>query len=432
MPSARRLPPALLGLVRLLAAASVSLATGSATAGAPPATEGWPEVATPEGVVAEGASDAALIVAIEDYGELPDIPGAVANGSNWFRFLSETEHLPVDHIHFLQNRLATRETILASAKEAAAAVHGGKLWVIFIGHGAPAREGNQGVLVGADALQSAASLYARSISQGDLDDALHTDGGKTVMILDACFSGRSGTGAPLANGLQPVLLTTHLPSAQRTLLAAGAADQFAGPLVGSARPAFSYLVLGALGGWGDANGDGLVTATEATSYARRALATLQTGRSQTPMVVGEDLPLARGGRANGPTFAWMATVRDAPPKPKEEADGARPGSGARTAGLVVGAVGLVGLGVGGALGFQAKAKNDDSASHCGINGVANDCDAAGVALRKDAKSFGTFSTVSFALGGAALLGGTLLYVTAPSQKMTVGVGPTGVQVGGVW
>jgi hypothetical protein len=47
------------------------------------------------------------------------------------------------------------------------------------------------------------------------------------------------------------------------VLSAGKGDQFAGPLPGLGRPAFSWLVLGALRGWGDADRDGTVTAREA-------------------------------------------------------------------------------------------------------------------------------------------------------------------------
>ena len=40
---------------------------------------------------------------------------------------------------------------------------GGTLWIVFIGHGAPSRGGDDGVLVGWDAQQDADSLYARSL-----------------------------------------------------------------------------------------------------------------------------------------------------------------------------------------------------------------------------------------------------------------------------
>jgi len=62
-----------------------------------------------------------------------------------------------------------------------------------------ARQGRKdGVLVGFDAQQDADSLYARSLAQGELQ-SLFAKGAqaRTVVLLDACFSGRAGGGAPL-------------------------------------------------------------------------------------------------------------------------------------------------------------------------------------------------------------------------------------------
>src|SRR5690606_17022090 len=95
---------------------------------------------------------------------------------------------------------------------------------------------------------------------------------RAVVVLDACFSGSSARGA-LMTGLQPVIPTHALPTAVKTtVLTAGAADEFAGPLPGAGRPAFSYLVLGALTGWGDGDAAGRVTASEAVAYAHDAIA----------------------------------------------------------------------------------------------------------------------------------------------------------------
>ena len=85
-------------------------------------------------------------------------------------------------------------------------------------------------------------------------------------------------------------------TAATLVLSAGAGDEFAGPLPGlrPRRPAFSYLLLGAFRGWGDANGNGWVTAKEAVDFANAGLSRL-IERSQTPQLVGAgELVLARG------------------------------------------------------------------------------------------------------------------------------------------
>ena len=160
---------------------------------------------------------------------------------------------------------------------------GGKLWFVFVGHGAPARDQKGGLLVGVDAQQTAKGLYGRSVPQDEVI-ALAAKGrqSETVLVVDACFSGR-GEGGALARGLQPMLAVSMTVNDPRTLVfSAGKSDQFAGPLPKGARPAFSYLMLGGLLGWGDANADGLLGSRELITYTRDALASVLTGRDHTP------------------------------------------------------------------------------------------------------------------------------------------------------
>ena len=55
------------------------------------ASEAWPDVSSPPRASAsrDGAGDAALIIAIEDYDHAQDLPGAVANGRAWRRYLKD-------------------------------------------------------------------------------------------------------------------------------------------------------------------------------------------------------------------------------------------------------------------------------------------------------------------------------------------------------
>jgi hypothetical protein len=90
-------------------------------------------------------------------------------------------------------------------------------------------------------------------------------------------------------------------------------------------------------------------------------------------------------------------------------DAGTPTSGAsamRTAGVVVAIAGLAGIGAGSAFGIAAISKND--AAHCDAGNVcANPQD------RRDAQGVATASTIAFAAGGALLVGGLVLYFTAP-------------------
>lgn len=90
-----------------------------------------------------------------------------------------------------------------------------------------------------------------------------------------------------------------------------------------------------------------------------------------------------------------------------------PGSSQRMLGYIVGGVGIVGLAVGTGFALSARSQNEDSKAFCRTDDP-NRCSAEGVALRDDARSAGTIATIAFGVGLAAIAGGTVLIVTAPS------------------
>lgn len=254
----------------------------------------WPDLSqsTPVGPGAPG--DAALIVSISDYLVLEDVPGADLNARDWQRWFEDRQ---VPYVKALWDKEATLETLREEARTAASrASPGGTLWFVFIGHGAPGPDGS-GYLVGADAQQTPTQFYSRSLRRDDLTALLETGSqAHTVLVLDTCFSGLTPSGAKAMPEGQSVLLTGTWRPPRSTVLTAGRSDQFAGPLPGEMRPAFTYLVLGGLRGWADGNGDGAITAREVTRYADDTLLqTLPGGRRQSPEVFGAepDLILSR-------------------------------------------------------------------------------------------------------------------------------------------
>lgn len=113
----------------------------------------------------------------------------------------------------------------------------------------------------------------------------------------------------------------------------------------------------------------------------------------------------------GPTVPLPAPM----PRPSEET-GARAdphvGRTQRIVGVGVGALGVVGLGVGTFFSLHAKSTYDSSneGGHCRAD---NRCDAVGTSARNDAKSEATVATIVLGVGLAALVGGVVLYLTAP-------------------
>jgi hypothetical protein len=279
----------------------------------------WPDISKPAVRNGAGAKDAAVVVAIEDYAYAPHVKGARSNGRDWHTWLTVGRGVPADRTHLVLDGDAALEEMRHELSSAAAQVEeGGILWFVFIGHGAPSTS-KDGLLVGADARQTASSIEARSLTR---TEALTLMGGgkhhRSVAVIDACFSGKASSDSMLAEGLQPLISVDRLAQVSATVLMAGRHDQYAGPLAGpipgSNRPAFSYLVLGALRGWGDQDGDGKVTAEETRSWATSGLDATMVGRAQTPELSGNGAEiLSSEARESPPDLAAIRrAITDGP------------------------------------------------------------------------------------------------------------------------
>ncbi|MBN1654528.1 MAG: caspase family protein [Deltaproteobacteria bacterium] len=267
----------------------------------PDLTESW----TPSG---GGERDAAAVVAIERYDLIPGISGAKQNATAWYNFFTKMLKIPVGNVKLLPQRNATREGILSALEYVSGkAQPGGRVWFVFIGHGAPSN--GDGLLLGVDVRQTAESLESRSLRRGDALAVLKRSQGQPVLVLDACFSGRTGGGDAVIEGLMPVRNADLPPVGRAIVMTAAAGDQYAGPLPGAAKPAFSYLALGALRGWGDKNGDGQITAKETVAYASDTIGALVNGREQTPNLHGgEPSYVLSIGNESGPDISKLARM----------------------------------------------------------------------------------------------------------------------------
>jgi FKBP-type peptidyl-prolyl cis-trans isomerase FkpA len=246
----------------------------------------WPSLSSAK-AVGGGENDAAVIVGVEKYPFVEHVPGARLNAEDWHAYLTDALKVPSDRVTLLRDEEATLEEMRQFVSEQASAVKpGGTLWFVFVGHGSPSKDGKDGMLVGVDAQQRAESLFSRSLSRSELLGRLAKGKqAKTVVLIDACFSGRTAAGQPLVKGLQPLTSVPTVAAAadgRTILLTAARSDQFAGTLPKSSamRPAFSYLALGGLRGWA-ADESGKVTAGGLLEFTRKALR-LAKDRTQTP------------------------------------------------------------------------------------------------------------------------------------------------------
>lgn len=140
----------------------------------------------------------------------------------------------------------------------------------------------------------------------------------------------------------------------------------------------------------------------------------------------------------------MVQLQDAPlaPKPATSTTDPRPSNTPtqRIVGYVMGAAGIVALGAGGFFGYRAYSLNKDSKNECRSEDP-NACTQAGVGQREDAKSAAMISTIVTASGGALVVGGLTLVLTAPSSGQSSDAAPKsaravlpnlGLTVRGVW
>jgi len=111
--------------------------------------------------------------------------------------------------------------------------------------------------------------------------------------------------------------------------------------------------------------------------------------------------------------AAPAPPHDAPPAPADEPRGL---GTQRILALTAGGVGLAGIAIGSVFGAQAMAKHSAAQGEC----QGDACTAAGMQDVQSGRSAGDLSTVFFGVGAAALAGGLVLWLTAPSAHPATG------------
>ena len=246
--------------------------------------------------------DAAVVIAVEHYAELPTVEFANRDADAFVDYLRHTVGVPKARIRELRDKLVTPRAMEKALRAAASlAEPGGTLWIYFSGHGGPADK--DAYLIGAAALAQPDYVDESSLRRSKLLElAESTRASRSVVLLDACYSGLSWRFAV------PGAIVAVPKVAVWTATRAG---QVATPLQKARHGLFSYYAIRALTGAGDTNGDGTVTFEEATTWVERAVREEQsgTGGSQAPQAVVPDA-------AWGWTMTEGLPVR--PPEPVRE------------------------------------------------------------------------------------------------------------------
>jgi hypothetical protein len=170
------------------------------------------------------------VVAVERRGAHPHLAGVRVSGEDWVRFFPNVLGVPSERVTALFDAAATRSTISSALRATVTRVApGGRLWFVAIGYA---------VVDEADIASAAAATPAQVISVLD------------VVPESAAALARPATSPTRPGALPPITFSLASPI----------------PLPGASRPALSYLLMGALRGWGDRDHDGRVTAWETAAY----------------------------------------------------------------------------------------------------------------------------------------------------------------------
>lgn len=229
---------------------------------------------------ARADEDAAVVVGLEDYFVLPDVPYARADAQAFADFLIYTRGLSKSRVAMLSGSPVKEQILAAVDKAAVSAGQGGTVWVYFAGHGAASPSTGERVLLGADVQADVNVFDARAVSVDTLHERATSGGSQAIFVMDACYTGRTRDGEELVAGKRFAVPTYATVAKPRVLdWSAAGPGEWSAPLEGVGHGAFTYAVLGALRGWADGQRDGqrdgVVTAEEADLFVGELLAELQ-------------------------------------------------------------------------------------------------------------------------------------------------------------
>lgn len=261
-----------------------------------------------------------MVIGIDDYLRVADVPGASADAKLVRDFLVYSRGIPPARVRMLTTG-ASREVILGALQDMGHQVSaGGTLWFYFAGHGGASPSGER-LLLGDDVPTAPEALQARSVLLSEVKKFGASGGGQVMVVVDACFNGATRTGGNVIEAGTRFVVPQAAVATQRGIAEWSAAgpSELARPLPGGGHGAFTYFWVGAGRGWADGQldgkRDGVVSAEEAHEYIIQALATV--GLTQQSPVLTTDSPkswtLAKGAKEVGPDFSAMMPAPEPAP-----------------------------------------------------------------------------------------------------------------------
>lgn len=255
------------------------------------------------------ANSWAIVIGINDYAHWPKLEHARHDARAVASTLTGQFGFPASQVIVLEDGQATRNNILAAFHDRLADAGTGRddrVFVFFAGHGATRRLASGRDLGYIIPVDSRPADFARdAIAMTDIQNIAESLRAKHVMfVMDACYS---GLGLTRAGPSPAAFLRDNARRSARQMLTAGGGDQQVADGGPNGHSVFTWVLLQALAGKGDLNGDGLITGTELAAYVAPAVAAVA---QQTPAF--GSLPGSQGGEfvfelAENPEFLTATT-----------------------------------------------------------------------------------------------------------------------------
>jgi hypothetical protein len=261
-----------------------------------------PSLDAPPVVSVVRKKDAAVVVGLEDYASLPDVPFAKADAQAFASHL-RARGIPAARVRLL---LDPRAKDVRAAVEAAAREARDTLWIYVAGDVLPGADGAALAGVDADA-EGGGTLSVASLTRV----ALAGKAKRVLVVLDAQpgdgrRDGRASPGVDLLAGVAP-----------HKRLAVWAASTRGEPVTtwdGAGHGIFTWAALGGLHGWADGefgSADGDVTLEEAQAWTARVARQVSGGAMRPERDARADVKrwvVSSGGLVKGPTAAELVEL----------------------------------------------------------------------------------------------------------------------------
>lgn len=234
----------------------------------------------------------AIVIGIDDYAKWPKLEYASHDAQAIADTLTGQFGFPSSQVIVLKDGQATRNNILAAFHDRLSDDRTGRndrVFVFFAGHGATQRLASGrdlGYIIPVDSDPNAFATDA--IAMTDIQNIAESMQAKHVMfVMDACYS---GLGLTRGGSSSSAFLRENARRSARQMLTAGGSDQQVADSGPNGHSVFTWVLLQALAGKGDLNGDGLITGTELAAYVAPAVSAVS---RQTPAF--GSLPGSQGG-----------------------------------------------------------------------------------------------------------------------------------------